>query len=122
VADVVGETGLDILERRAVVTKGKDGVACIHDVISTIGLQKTEKLRFKFTSASEIEEFLNSNENEDKFIKAIKGIWLSENKDPLHLNASKLDLMHSSLRIPALGDLIKVAGKCKKGFENLAYL
>jgi len=58
-------------------------------------------------------------------IQEIKGIWLSQNKDPLHLNASQLHFMHSevysSLRVIARGNLIKVVGKCKRVFEKLAF-
>jgi len=75
VSDIVGETELDILESRALVTKGKDGIACIHDVISTIGLQKTDNLRFNFTSATEVEELLNNNVNEDKVLNLSNHIY-----------------------------------------------
>jgi hypothetical protein len=55
-------------------------------------------------------------------IPEIKGIWLSENnKDLLDISASKLDLMHSSLRVLSLGNFIKVQDKCNKTFEKLLF-
>ena len=54
-------------------------------------------------------------------IQAIKGIWVTENNGSLLINTQKLDLMHSSLRFLALGNSIRVEGKCKKVFEKLVF-
>lgn len=116
VADIVGEDQLDILEKRALVTKGIDSAASVHDVILTIGYQKAEGTRFKFTSSSQFDEFPYQDEEKD-----IKGIWFGENKDPCTILASKLESMCKSLRVVDLGNLTKVEGQCNKIFENLIY-
>lgn len=54
-------------------------------------------------------------------IHKTKGIWFNETKDPLHIPASKLDLMYSSLRVLALGNSTKVEGKCNKTFEKMVF-
>jgi hypothetical protein len=55
-------------------------------------------------------------------IPEIKGIWLSENnKALLDISTSKLDLMHSSVRVLRLENFIKVQDKCNKTFENLLF-
>jgi hypothetical protein len=59
VADIVGETELNMLKSRALVTRGINGAVVVHDVILSIGLQKTKGLRFTFTSGNQIKELLN---------------------------------------------------------------
>jgi hypothetical protein len=118
VADIVGEIELDMLESRALVTRGIYGVVVVHDVILSIGLQKAKGTRFSFTNGKQIKELLDKKE-----IPEIKGIWLSENnKDLLDISASKLDLMYSSLRVLSMGNFIKVRDKCNKTFEKLIFL
>lgn len=53
-------------------------------------------------------------------IQNIKGLWLSGNKDHLHISLEKLDLMCKSFRILHLGNLIEVEGTCKR-LENLIF-
>ena len=48
-------------------------------------------------------------------------IWLSDNKDTLDISASKLDVMHNSLRVLRLRNSIKLKGKCTETFEKLVF-
>lgn len=60
VANIVGESALDMLEKRALVTKDTNMIAKVHDVILEIGRQKTQGLRRSdITTASELQEFLD---------------------------------------------------------------
>jgi hypothetical protein len=59
VADIVGEFELDMLESRALVTRGTNGVVSVHDVILSMGLQKTKGTRFTFTNVNQVKELLN---------------------------------------------------------------
>ncbi|KAH9303617.1 hypothetical protein KI387_008021, partial [Taxus chinensis] len=57
-------------------------------------------------------------------IGGIKGIWLEDNiSQPFFISAKKLDLMHQSLRVLALGDMaIVVDGQfCTKKFSQIVY-
>jgi hypothetical protein len=55
----VGEIELDMLKSRALVRRGTNGVVFVHDVILSIGLQKTKGTRFTFTNGNQIKELLN---------------------------------------------------------------
>ena len=60
VADIVGEAELDMLKSRALVTNDTTGAVIVHDVILSIGHQKTKGTRFTFTNAMEIKELLDN--------------------------------------------------------------
>lgn len=118
VANIVGASELNRLEEEALVIKDTNMTARVHDVILSIGAE--ERSGRVFTSASEI---VNLDVMKDEDIRRITGIWLlNENKDPVSIPASKLDLMCCSLRVFALGNLGKVEGECKNVFEKLVFL
>jgi hypothetical protein len=74
----VGESELKRLERRALVTKDvKSMTAKVHDVILSIGLEKTKGERFRFTTASEIKEFFNQKKDEVRNLSTKKYIVYS---------------------------------------------
>lgn len=56
-------------------------------------------------------------------IGGIKGIWMQDNKsEPFPISAEKLDLMHNSIRVLALGDMaIIVDGQCTQKFKQIVY-
>ena len=58
VADIVGDSELDMLEKRALVFKGRHATLTVHDVILMIGSKRAEETRFNFTDAnnSHVEE------------------------------------------------------------------
>lgn len=60
VADVLGESELDMLEKRALVSKDRFMCLNVHDVILKIGTIRAEETRFNFTNAnrSQFQEFL----------------------------------------------------------------
>jgi hypothetical protein len=60
VADIVGESELDMLEKRALVSKDKNMDLRVHDVILKIVNKRAEETRFNFTNAdrSQFEDFL----------------------------------------------------------------
>lgn len=62
VENIVGESELDMLKSRALITRDINGVASVHDVILTIGRQKAQGMGFKFASASQIIELLDEKE------------------------------------------------------------
>ena len=45
-----------------------------------------------------------------------------DNKDPFELRAEKLDKMHRSLRVLALGDWTVIKSTCSHKFERLIFL
>lgn len=118
VADIVGQSELDMLDKRALVTRDTNRTVRIHDIILTIGLNKGKGTRYTFTGASadQIQEFL-----EIKDLQGIKGLWFSRTKDPFYISAKKLNLMYNSLRILALGNSTKVEETCNKAFEKLVF-
>jgi Leucine-rich repeat (LRR) protein len=119
VADILGESELDMLEKRALVSKDRSMTLSVHDVILKIGSKRAEETRFNFTIANrfKFELFL------EKDIPGIKGLWYDvyENlQNPSYIPAIKLDSMSNSLKILRLGSL-KVKGKCDKRFEKLVF-
>lgn len=116
VAEVVGESELNILEKRALVSKDRYMHLKVHDVILKIGTIRAQETRFNFTDANEslFEELLK------KDISGIKGLWFGGDGNPLEMPATKLDSMSNSLRILRFGNL-KVKGKCEKIFEKLMF-
>lgn len=115
VRNIVGDSNIDMLEKRGLVNKDKNMKVTVHDVILTIGSQKSEGTRIIFKSADEIENFSKRD------LQGIKGISFNEIKDTFLISARKLDSMSDSLRILALGSYGKVEGTCDKLFEKLVY-
>lgn len=115
VADIVGNSALDMLEKRALVTKATNMTLSVHDVILAIGNKKGYGSRFIITDANQMKELL------DKDMHGIKGLWFKVNKDPLDIPATKLDSVYDSLRILALGNFTKVNKRCTEKFEKLLF-
>ena len=62
VANIMGNSELEMLARRALVTKHTNGVVSVHDVILALGRRKSDGLRFTFTSASELKKNLDGKQ------------------------------------------------------------
>jgi hypothetical protein len=76
-SNIVGEPKLKKLEKRALVTKDvKSMTARVHDVILAIGLDKKGE-RFRFTRASEIQDFLDEKKDEVRKLSTRKYIVYS---------------------------------------------
>lgn len=118
VRNIVGDSNIDVLEKRGLVNKDKNMKVTVHDVILKIGSQKSEGKRIIFKSADEIENFLQKKK---KDLQGIKGISFNEINDIFLISARKLDSMSDSLRILALGSYGNVEGTCDKFFEKLVY-
>lgn len=123
VSCIMGEDGLNSLVKRALLLKKEDckNKVMVRQIISTIGRNMTKGKRF--TSAYELSKALEGN---DEDIGGIKGIWLEDNiSEPLFISAEKLDLMHDSLRVLALGDMVIVVGMdgqyCTQKFKQIVY-
>jgi hypothetical protein len=58
VENIVGEDELNMLESRALVTRARNGVASVHNVISTLDCRMSKEVRLTFNSASELKKFL----------------------------------------------------------------
>lgn len=123
VSCIMGEDGLNSLVKRALLLKKEDckNKVMVRQIISTIGRNMTKGKRF--TSAHELSKALEGN---DEDIGGIKGIWLKDNtSEPLFISAAKLDLMHDSLRVLALGDMVIVVGMdgqyCTQKFKQIVY-
>lgn len=72
VADIVGNTVMDRLQGRALVTKGTNGIVIVvhvHDVVMEINRRRTEGVKFNFTI---IREFLYFLGNEDEMISNVR--------------------------------------------------
>lgn len=115
VSDIVGDSELDMLENRALVTKDTNMTLTLHDVILAIGNQKGRGSRFIITNEKQWEELLV------KDMHGIKGLWFKENKDLLDMPATKLNSISDSLRILALGEFTRVKEKCIEKFEKLLF-
>ncbi|KAH9289711.1 hypothetical protein KI387_033828, partial [Taxus chinensis] len=117
VAWIVGEEEFECLQEGALL-KNKGGRISIHDLILSAGRNKCKESRF--TTASELSKALK-----EELVSQIKGVWLrkeySYKESPFHISAEELDVMSSSLRVFAMGNLTIVEGKCKKQFDELRY-
>lgn len=98
VADIVGKSALDRLQGRALVSKGTNGivdVVHVHDVILEIGRRRTEGVRFNFTTARQLLNFLA---NDDEKVKQLRYLiykpakdWNQLNKMPSNLRYMEID-------------------------------
>lgn len=124
VGNIVGVSALDALEKRALVSKGKDMTVSLHDIIFKIAKEKAQDgevkarhTRIDFTKATydEIEEFFEKMQ-EMKFPESVKGLWLSD--QPCNIPLDSLNSMHNSLRI--FGHKMELdEGQCEKTFNKL---
>lgn len=114
VANIVGNSELETLEKKSLVIKDANTVM-VHDAIKSNCRKDTE--RTVLTSASQIQALLEKHD-----IQRITGIWLlHENKGSPIMTAAKLDLMCHSLRVLALGKFGKVEGKCRGVFDKMVF-
>lgn len=113
VANIVGESALDMLEKRALVSRDKNVTVSVHDVVLSIGKLKAKNTRFDLTEAStsDIEEFFK------KDIKAITGLKFSDQKIQKSCKIP-FEPMSGSLRIFA-HKMEWEEGQCGNAFEKL---
>lgn len=116
VANIVGNSELETLEKKELVIKDANTVR-VPDAIKSNCRQDTDGT--VLTSASQIQALLEKKETKD--IHRITGIWLRESKDTTIMTAAKLDLICHSLRVLALGKFGKVKGKCRGVFEKMVF-
>lgn len=124
VGNIVGVSALDALEKRALVSKGKDMTLSLHDIIFKIAKEKAQDgelkarhTRIDFTKATydEIAEFFEKMQDM-KFHESVKGLWLSD--QAYNISVEVLSSMHNSLRI--FGHKVKLdEGQCEKTFNKL---
>ncbi|XP_057865103.2 disease resistance protein RPV1-like [Cryptomeria japonica] len=90
----------------------------VHDIIKERGrwLSKQDRI-------VEVESLKDALQDTQKLQK-IKGIAISNSKDSdvLEIEAERLDIMHSSLRVLKIANSVKVNGICQRSFESLKYL
>lgn len=112
VANIVGESQLIQLERRALVSKKKDMIS-LNDVILTMGKQKAQDTRFDFTNADALQKFFKKDMED---LKLVKGLWFSNQACKIPVDS--LDSMNDSLRI--FGHKMALEeGQCGKPFHKL---
>lgn len=117
VANIVGNSELETLATKELVIKDANTVR-VHDAIKSNCSQGTNGT--VLTSAKQIQDLLKKKETKD--IQRITGIWLlRENKDTTIMTAAELDLMCHSLRVLALGEFVKVEGKCRGVFDKMVF-
>lgn len=114
VLNIVGESELNQLETRALVSKDNDMIS-LHDVILTMGKRKAQDTRFDFTDpkADEIEDFF---EKDMEDLKLVKGLWFGDQECKIPVDS--LNSMHNSLRIFGHKMALK-EGQCEKTFDKL---
>ncbi|KAH9307430.1 hypothetical protein KI387_035341, partial [Taxus chinensis] len=121
VSCITGEHELNSLQKRALLLKKEEceNKVTVRPIVLTIGRKMTKGKRF--TSPQDLRKVLEGNDLGD--IGGIKGIWLQDNvSQPFLISARKLDLMHESLRVLALGDMtIVVDGQCSQKFKQIIY-
>lgn len=120
VANIVGESALDQLERRALVSKDNDMVS-LHDVILTMGKEKAQDpgvdsyTRYDFTKATapQIKDFFEKDLDD---LKLVKGLWFGDQECKIPVDS--LNPMHNSLRIFG-HKMVLEEGQCEKTFDKL---
>ncbi|KAH9307411.1 hypothetical protein KI387_035322, partial [Taxus chinensis] len=122
VSCILGEDVLNALQKRALLLKKEDcteNKVTVRPIILTIARIMTKGKRF--TSVHDLNKVLQGSELDD--IRGIKGIWLEDNiSQPFLISAKMLDLMHASLRVVALGDMVIVVdGRCTQKFKQVIY-
>ncbi|KAH9307427.1 hypothetical protein KI387_035338 [Taxus chinensis] len=121
VSCITGEQELNSLQKRDLLLKKEEceNKVTVRPIVLTIGRKTTKGKRF--TSPHDLSKVLEGNDLGD--IRGIKGIWLQDNvSQPFLISARKLDLMHESLRVLALGDMsIVVDGQCSQKFKQITY-
>ncbi|KAH9307410.1 hypothetical protein KI387_035321 [Taxus chinensis] len=122
VSCILGEDVLNALQKRALLLKKEDcteNKVTVRPIILTIARIMTKGKRF--TSVHDLNKVLQGSELDD--IRGIKGIWLEDNiSQPFLISAKMLDLMHASLRVVALGDMVIVVdGRCTHKFKQVIY-
>ncbi|KAH9291593.1 hypothetical protein KI387_043213, partial [Taxus chinensis] len=121
VSCITGEDELNSLQKRALLLNKEEceNKVTVRPIVLIIGRNMGKGKRF--TSAHELSKVLEGDEPGD--IGGIKGIWLQDNiSQPFLISARKLDLMHESLRVLALGDMVIVVdGQCSQKFKQIIY-
>lgn len=120
VENIVGESALNQLERRALVSKVKDLIS-LHDIILTIGKEKSRipgvdfyaRIDFTHATAPQIKDFF---EKDMEDLKLVKGLWFGDQECKIPVDS--LNSMHNSLRI--FGHKMALEeGQCEKTFDKL---
>lgn len=109
-ADIVGISTLDRLQKKGLLIKDRNSRVTVHEVFLIIGLEKSKGTRI-----------MDANEISQLDTKGIKGLWFTTDQGREPIPAKKLDQVAWSLRILALQNL-KVEGDYTKNFLELIYL
>lgn len=115
VASIVGEVELETLSHIHLVTRDIDKVRMCY---AALKISRKISKGLRITTTEELSLVLEQNQN----VEEIKAIWLMDNKVRFELPAEKLDQMHRSLRILALGDWTVIKSTCNNRFESLRFL
>ncbi|KAH9295273.1 hypothetical protein KI387_038861 [Taxus chinensis] len=118
VGHIVGETTLENLRKRMLVSRSDPGnEVIVHDILRLKGRKEG-----KATRITNSKKFLHVLEDESK-LGNVKGLSLTCDRSLITLESRHLNAMHNSLRLLDLGNWVNFDGDaCDRSFKNLRFL